>query len=486
MSSIETPDYPALQQFAASTSIQESAKALRELLAAKALQKVAKRPTFRLGLQSLVRFASDTTDEVERLEAIAEIVRVAQSARALTEEIKEILTPLLNARLPSAHLLKDPDSRGYIAKACLWSQAPWTLSYAIESIATEDTAETARKEFVDVAFSRASNLSEIFSLLENAMAKIDFSTETPADSMAVRIIRILAALRIGLVVSRLPPGDNAGDRLSSMIRVSLSITGVTNKEDRAVLLAKEIILCTYELVRTRFSLSTDASTYEPLRTAKRLFLGSSWPLAVREELSLVAECIVEALLLLAKQGFMPASLVSHLELVAENKFKAESLLRHIADTHPELDEGVRSWLRKSNTSAVVSSRDALTASSELRLDPQLGQALIEAAQVSEDVEVVQVDVIGALRVYDPAQANVLEQHMGRMKTLLATIKDIGIRRRLTLYGDAGAVVEFAPKYFEQVGTAGGFTGRVLRSAIVRLDDDDRLGEVVVKGLVERY
>lgn len=483
--SIKTPDHPALLKFSSGQTVPDIAAALTELLAAKALQKVAKTSEFGVGLQRLVVLATDARDDCDRLEALAQMVRIAQSARAITSEVKRLILPILDAPLPSVQLLKDPDSRGYVAKACGWSQASWILAYAIQAIAEEDTAEKVRTEFAEVVFLRATSLVEIFSMLENAMSELRLATETPADSMAIRIIRVLGVLRVALVVSRLPPGDGVGDRLSSMVRVPLSVTGVTNKEERALSLAREIILCTYELVRTRFSLSTDASTYEPLKTAKRLLAGTAWPEELKADLHLIADCILEALLLLAKQGLMSSSLVSHLELV-ENKFRAGALLRDIADSHPELNEDVRNWLRKSNPIAVGTHRDALTASSELRLDPQLGQALIDAAQVSDDLEVMQTNVITALRVYDPSQASTLEQHTERIKTLLLTIKEIGSRRRLAIYGAAGAMIDFSPKYFEQVGSSVGAKGRVLRPAIVRVDDDGRMGEVVIKGLVERH
>lgn len=482
--STKNSDHPALLKFSSGDAVSDLAVALKELLAAKALQKVVKTSEFREGLRKLVEFATDAHDEGDRLEALAQIVRIAQSARAITSEVKSLILPLLGAPLPPVRLLKDPDSRAYVAKACGWSQEPWILAYAIQAIAEEDTAEKVRTEFTEVAFLRASSLGEIFSMLENSMSQLRLATETPADSMAIRIIRILGVLRVALVVSRLPPGDGAGDKLSSMVRVSLSVTGLTNKEGRALALAREIILCTYELVRTRFSLSTDASTYEPLKTAKRLLPGTAWPEELKSDLRLIADCILEALLLLAKQGLMSSSLVSHLELV-ENKFRAEALLRDIANSHSELDESVRNWLRKANPIAVGMPSDALAASSDLRLDPQVGQALIDAALVSDDLEVMHSNVITALRVYDPSQASILEQHSARTKNLLLTIQEMGRRRRLAIYGTAGSVVDYSPKYFDQVSDSGGAKGRVLRPAIVRVDDEDRIGEVVIKGLVER-
>jgi hypothetical protein len=481
----KNPDHPALLKFSSEQTVSGLAGALTELLAAKALQKVVKTSEFRVGLHRLFQLATDAHDDCDRLEALAQLVRIAQSARAITSEVKRLILPLLDFPLPSVHLLKDPDSRGYVAKACGWSQAPWILAYAVQAIAEEDTAEKVRTEFAEVAFLRAASLGEIFSMLEGAMSELRLATETPADSMAIRIIRILGVLRGALVVSRLPPGDGVGDKLSSMVRVPLSVTGLTNKEGRALSLAREIILCTYELVRTRFSLSTDASTYEPLKTAKRILSGTAWPEELKVDLHLISDCILEALLLLAKQGLMSSSLVSNLELVG-NKYRAEALLRDIADSHPELNENVRNWLRKANPIAGGTHREALSASSDLRLDPQLGQALIDAAQVSDDLDVIQANVITALRVYDPSQASILEQHTARTINLLLTIKEMASRRCLAIYGAAGTMIDYSPKYFEQVGAADGAKGRVLRPAIVRVDEDDRIGEVVIKGLIERH
>jgi hypothetical protein len=260
--------------------------------------------------------------------------------------------------------------------------------------------------------------------------------------------------------------------------------GAPAKDERQLNLAREIILCTYDLVRTHFSLATDADTYLALKAARRLFAGGNWPEALKQDLERVANSILEALLLLAKQGLTAQNLVEHLEIVVSHRLRADALLRELADTHPELDESVRAWLRKAKIPQGTAIRETVAASQELRTDPSLAQAILDAGRVAEGVSALRSQVIPSLSLYDPALVSTLESHAVRAEALVEIITNIARQRRLGVTGVIGQAMDFTPKYFEAIGGVAGTQVRVVRPAVVRLGDDGQLGEVVMKGLVE--
>ncbi|MCC6145258.1 MAG: hypothetical protein WA094_02835 [Candidatus Desulfobacillus denitrificans] len=476
--------HPALRRFAQGPTVQERAAAITDLLADKVFQKVAKTEDFASGVAGLMDVLRHSSTGDDRLAALVQLVRISQSAKTIAADIRRQVAPLLNDGLVPVRSLKEADDRAYVAKACRWTSAPWVLDYAIDGMVSEDTGETVRAEFAEIVFSRATNLTDIFLGVRTAATGLRFETESPADSMAGRLARIIAALRVAVVGSLLPPGDSPGERLAELIRLPMSSTGLPTKEERQLGLAKEIILCTYDLVRTRFSLATDSDTYSALKAAKRLFVGGSWPEELRHDLERMANSILEAILLLAKQGLSAQSLAEHLEIVVNHRQRADALLRDLADGHPELSESVRAWLRKATRPKGSGMRDTVVASQDLRTDPFIAQAILDASRVEEGISALQAHVIPALQLYDPTLVSSLESHVDRAKSLVSIISDIGRQRRLGVLGIVGQEMDFAPKYFEAVGGSAGLRARVLRPAVVRLSEDGQPGEVVVKGLVE--
>lgn len=476
--------HPALTRFAHGPTVTDRATALTDLLTDKALQKFAKTDQFSLGIDALISIAGDSGN-ADRLSALVQLCRIAQSAKSITAAIRNRVSPLLSTPLPPVQLLNDADDRGYVAKACKWTTAGWVLDYAIEGMVTEDTGETVRAEFAETAFARASCLAEIFEKARKVATTIVFETESPADTMAGRLTRILAVIRPAIVASLLPPGEAPGERLAELIRLPLSRYGPPTKEERQIKLAREIILCAYDLVRTRFSLATDADTYFALKAARRLFgHGAGWPDELRADLERVANSILEALLLLAKQGLTAQSLVDHLEIVVDHRLRADALLRALADNHPELGEAVRAWLRKTRVPNQGNYRNTVAASQDLRTDPGLAQALLDAERLAEGIAAVRSQVIPSLTLYDPGLIPLLESHAVRAESLVGIVLELARQRRLGTFGQMGSDIDFMPKYFEAVAGVAGARVRVLRPAVVRLREDGQPGETVMKGLVE--
>lgn len=483
----DSTNHPALARFVSGPLVADRAAAITDLLTDRVLQKIAKTNEFAAGVAALVSIMRDSagTDHGnDRLAALVQLSRISQSAKTIAADIRKQVSPLLADPLPPVQTLKEADDRGYVAKACNWTTASWVLDYAIEGLVTEDTGETVRAEFVRLVFQRAASLSDIFLKTKLAVTSLRFDTESPADSMAGRLGRILGALRAEIVTSLLPIGESPGERLSELVRHPLSGLGAPAKDERQLNLAREIIFCTYDLVRTHFSLATDADTYLALKAARRLFAGSNWPEVLKQDLERVANSILEALLLLAKQGLTAQSLVEHLEIVVSHRLRADALLRELADAHPELDESVRAWLRKAKIPPRTVIRETVVASQELRTDPSLAQAILDAGRVAEGVSALRSQVIPSLSLYDPTLVSTLESHAIRAEALVEIITNIARQRRLGVSGVIGQTVEFTPKYFEAIGGIAGTQVRVVRPAIVRLGEDGQPGEVVLKGLVE--
>lgn len=474
----------ALDRFANGPDVSDRATALTDLLSQKALSRAVGAEPFRVGFDGLVQCLGPGGDPETRLAALVQLVRIAQSAKSVAGEIRKRTAPALESTLPTVSLLKDADDRGYVAKACGWASGHWVIDYAVQAIAEEETAEKVRAEFTRVLLARAGSLADAFSRLSKALATLRPKTESPADSVAKRLTRILAGLREAVVTSLIPPGEDAGESLGELVSKPFSALGLPGNRDACTMLAREVVLCTHDIVRTRFSVATDGGTYSAIKFAKRLFAGSTWPAELRGELDLVAHSILEAVLLLAKQGITACSLTDHLGLIVTHRHRADTLLRELADKHAELPEAVRAWLRKVPIPQKSRDQTALVESQELRLDPSVGQALLDSQHLEEAKEHLSTTVIPTLELYDPALVASVATLITRIETLVRAVEEMGKQRCLGLYGTPGMEMDFAPKYFESIWGIAGQRVLVIRPAIVRLADDGMPGDVIVKGLIE--
>lgn len=475
----------ALERFAHGPDTVARATALTALLTERTIAKVVKLQSFEDGVTALIMCLESSVRPLERLAACAQLARLEQSARAISKEIRKRVTPLLDAPLDSVSLLKEGDDRYYVAKACAWTSADWVLSYSIRSAAEEPPgAEKVRGEFMSRTFERATSLDQIFVAMKDALLESKPETETPADSMAKRMTRILVSLRAAIVNSLLPPGSEAGNALGDLVRWPFSSLGQPSNETAAIGLAREVILTTHDLVRSRFSLLTDTGTYSAIKFAKRLFGGASWPSELQHDLELVAGSILEALLLLAKQGMTSPGLIEHLELVTGYRQRMEAMLRLLADAHPELSEDVRAWLRGTTTRVSGTAQNVLAQSEDLRTDPSIGDVMIECRKLREANDVIMETAIPAIQLYDPSQAEFLQALGIRVAAMADAVDYLARRRRIGLHGKVGQEIEYAAKYFDVVKGVAGQRGKVVRPAIVRLSESGVPGEVITKGLLE--
>lgn len=472
----------ALLDFSLGPGVVERSAALKVLQTEKAVHKVFRTPEFQAGVNALVVTAARADEPEERLVSLTQLARIA-SHKGLTEEIARLSQPAFEREWPPASLLSNGDERGYVAKALAWGRAAWVQGYALRSLAAEmPNADKIRGELMAVVFAGSTNLEQVISGLREAFLAELPATDSPADSLARRLAKTVQSLREQIVVSRLVPGENAGKAFEEMASRPLARTGLPSDSDAAASLAQQLIGGTYDLVRRHFSMLTDSDTYSAVRYAKRI-VGGMWPRQLEDDLQQVADCIVEAVLMLAKQGITAEDLREHLELTMGYRERAEARLRELAESHPGIDERIRRWLRGQAVTKLTTNT-LLQESRDIRTDPLVGEVLMEVVRLEAAKDALAADVLPVLQIYDPSKVGPLEQLIGRTADVLRTVTNLTDARRLGLLGVVGGEVDYSPKYFV---TTSGLTKprmRVVRQAIVRLNEDGQPAEVVSQGLVE--
>lgn len=478
------PSELLLDTFATTPDAQERVRALTTLMSQKVIPKRASDARFEAGLQCWLESAcsADVAPQA-RLLAVAELIRSTQQLKKRQVLLIDSLRPSLVAPFPPLALLEDSEDRLNVARACSMLDAPWMQEYRSQSIASEESSPKTRTEMMDGIVSRVGSIADVLDLLLVSFKTIRPGTEKPADSLAKRLARTLEVFRVAVLNSLLDAGPDVGEKLDAFVRGTLSITGRPQNEEVQYELTREVALTLHDLVRSRFSLSTESQTFSVLRYCRTMFPGISWPHEVRKETDLLVQDVSEALVMLGRMGVPNQDLLDRLELVCGIKERARAVAVQLAGKHSELDESIRSWLRLGRVVTTFASSDVLQESLLGAVEEALGLALIEARQFTAQGDVAH-QLITSLEIFDPSLVPVLRRYVSQASSAISAIEDVAKRRELDLLGSVGEEIDFAPKYFDLLGALRGNRVHVRRPAVVKRISSGAVGEVVKKGLVE--
>lgn len=473
----------ALARFADGSTPEERRDALTALIALKFLPKQADHPAVQAGRASIARDAIAAGEPGYRLLAIAELVRLTQVVKRWLPENARSLEGAFDRELPPLSLLTDADDRLNVARACSIIQREWLPAYLARSISEEEQGEKARTELVVALLSRVETLAHAFQVLGGFFSKLRPTTESPADTVAKRLTRTLAALRAALLDSDLEAGRDLGKALHELVSSAFVETGRPQDGKAQAELSREVLLAVHDMVRTRLSVVAEPSMYQAVAYCRQL-CGGTWPDEVEKPLVKLTTDVSEALVLLGRQGKRDQSLLGQLDVLCKYPERARALARDIAVRHPELDEEVRDWLERGRVRPEKSASGAAIEAAASNADAAIGLALQAARQARQATEGLRDRLVSSLEVYEPALVSVTQESLDRVKVLAVQVEQAASLRNLDLLGTVGEDIEVSPKFFEVVSGQPRQRMVVRQPAIVKTRADGAAGDVVLRGLVE--
>ena len=475
----------ALDAFASGSSIQARQAALTALMRTKAIPKRADDARFQRGLEALIQAATDPEGAGEsRLLAMAEVVRAAQVVKRLQPRLAEWIGPGLRPDLPGLKVLEEADDRLNAARALSLGSGKWLPDYLADAIASEEQGENARLALVQALLARSDRLDELLGTLARAMAAQRPETESPGDSLARRLTRTFVALRGAIPTSELEAGSEIGQALHQLVNLPFRAVGRPREEKVLHELAREVVLLTHEIVRSRFSVAMDPVVFQAVSYCRQMLGGGTWPDSIQDAMSLLIKDVREALVLLGRQGVRDQGLLEQLDMLCNYPQRARAIAKDIAERHQELDEETRQWLIHGR---VQVRREASAAAQESMLrdvDASIGLAMNAALEVRQSLAGVREPLLSVLDIYEQGLVSVTQDALSRIDALLLQLEQVGDQRALALFGTVGEEVDFAPKYFQAVGDAARQRMIVRQPAVVRIRKDGTVGDAVLKGLVE--
>ena len=474
----------AFDVFSSTPDHRERQKALSSLMTLKAVPKHAGDPRFELGLERWSLLISDkAASDEHRLLAIAELIRAGQMVKKLQVRLRQIIEPAFASPLPPCSLLKEADDRLNVARACSMMNADWLPIYLAQAIVEEEAGEKARTELMAALMQRVGSISQVLSLMAESFLAVRPETESPGESMAKRLTRTLAVFRSQLLTSLVEAGEDVGKKFDGMIRDALRNSGRPQEEKTQLELTREIVLSLHDLVRTRFSVSTEAETFSSVRFCRSFFTVTSWPTDLKDAMEFLVQDVSEALVMLGRQDVPNQGLLDQLELVCGVKERARYVANNIADKHTELPERIRDWLKRGRLVNKIAVSDTLETTMLEAVDSSIGLALIEARLLKGQDDLVE-RIVSTLEIYDSSVASSARAYDCKVKAATSAFAEVAKRRGIELLGSVGEEIDFAPKYFDSLGAVAGRRVIVRRPAIVRSTSQGMPAEVVLKGIVE--
>ena len=475
----------ALEVFGGSGPLEQKIRGLKELMKGGAIHAFRDDPRFTRGVENSIREAKFGQDAQQKLFALTVLARLASRVKAMRAQMSREMSAALDTCPPPLSELSDAEDRFYAAQALAHASGDWVVPYLARSVVEEETGEKARSELVRTLLQKASELSYAFQALSEPLKEWKPETEAPGDTAAKRLKRILSALRPELLLSDTPAGDDLGLAIKRLISAAFHIAGPPTAPSVLVDVTAEIALFLHDLVRTRFSLAVEASTYSALRVPSRWFLSGRWPDDASDALELLSRDIAEAIALLAKQGVTDDELLGSLILVAGSREAALRITSRIAGGTTGLAKEVVGWLERGRVTAEPKGTSLMAESGRLAADPTLALILLDSRRVIELLDGPGRDLLNEVGIFEPSLETSTKTLLEKSRALADAVRALAAKRSLRIRGEVGDVVEYSP--VEQEGIHGPIVGarrvKIVRPLVERVRSDGT-ADIVVKAAVE--
>ena len=147
------------------------------------------------------------------------------------------------------------------------------VEYLAEAAVNEESADTVREECLTGLLTRTSTLDAALAALRAPVRRLRFNTVKPADSIGRRLRKVLEKLEKAAADVKAEPTGEAGKELAALVSDAFRSNQLPESEDVRQLVAEEAIQVIDRIVKTRFSLATEVSTYAVLEIRTRLVSG---------------------------------------------------------------------------------------------------------------------------------------------------------------------------------------------------------------------
>jgi hypothetical protein len=254
-------------------------------------------------------------------------------------------------------------------------------------------------------------------------------------------------------------------------------------------LASEVAETIHNLIRTRFSLATDPTTYEAMRVARGWFPRYRWEDFAKgsDSARKVTLDLLEGMTLLARQGITDDAMFECLTVVLGSEDSARRKTAELGRSLSSLTDDVRRWLITGQTTGArrPSESDLAVRSAEQRENLFLASLLVDMERLGLRAMLIQKEYLAETNVLDSSIARETENFLGQAETVVDAFRSFCSRRGLRIREKINDIVEYSPPDHEIVtGPPQGIRKVRVIEPVVEKINEAGVPAVVRRGLVE--
>lgn len=364
---------------------------------------------------------------------------------AISKPAERLVGPLLGKRLetalPNFVRLSDGDDRYYLARSLLGGKRSEIIDISYRELAEEETAETARRVWANIAGSEVTSLTAFLERLNHQIETVARENDLRPDAVCRRMRRIVAAIDDFVATVDLNAGDDLGKQLKVFFVGHLPKSGPDDRilRDEA---CQDILAAIQKIVRLNFNARTDPESYKIIDAIRGWWRPASPSQEFESAVRHIARLGVETLLMFAKQGVTNKPLRDAL-VAAVGARSINSMASEFAARTPSLNESIAYWFvngEEPNEKRSVSGVETL---SEAKLDEYVGRLLIALDTPELHSNAVE-QALNDVKDIMAAEGDLLERALKRGALAAQWARAVARTRRIALRPQRSELVQYDP------------------------------------------
>lgn len=432
-------------------------------------------------LRRLAWAAAQGPDQL-RLEALSVLGKAAEVSVPIANAVRPLIIDALSEKPPHTGEWGNADDRYYFAKALSTSGQEWIGRYAARELALAGTSEVRSKEvWADLALAHCESIAQAIEVIAEGLTSQQ--SERPDDALTPfrRLNRICESILKPLRISELPAGSRLGSALRSLFSLSPGNPTVEFVKVREItaLSAMDLVIA---ILRLRVDTLFDRDMYRAVSAPAGWWRPATPPASVDERLNRAANLAVDALLVVARQGYKDLELRRSVAAALGNR-RIDEIASRKASADPSLLPEVSHWLSTGRELQAAAKNETLGSLLDKELDELIARMAIERKRL--EMSPADLRQIGdAIEAFEPVLASTIKTIGTHLDLLGQSIDTILRKRGISVSPERDAFVKYDPRAHESPQPIATSTdAKVIVPGAIKTDPG-RPPAIIIKAIVE--
>ncbi|WKT93614.1 hypothetical protein QYR01_19365 [Brucella anthropi] len=381
-----------------------------------------------------------------RLEALSVLGKAAEVSVPIATVVKPLIAKALVQSPPHTGDWGNADDRYYLAKAVSVARENWLGRYAARELALAGTSEVRSKEvWANLALANCACIAEaITEIAEGLNSAEGLAAEDPLTPFR-RLTRVCDALIVPLRISELPAGRGLGTALRSLF--NLSTTAATTEfvkvRETTALAAMDLVI---SILRLRAETLFDRDMYRAVSAPLNWWKPATPPPAVEDRANRATDLGVDALMIVARQGYQDIELRRAIVTALGNR-RVNEISSRKANADHSLQPDISHWLATGQDLKTATKNEALTEIVEQEMDYMIARLAIERKRFqSTPLDIQQIG--DEIEMFEPVQASIIKNVSTHLEIIGQSIDALLRRRGITVSPNRDELVKYDQRFHE--------------------------------------